>query len=104
MPVALMLLEVAGLGSQRFRAWSAGRPTRRSPRSRPCWPGGCGSGIWLTVSAHDEIAVLLPLTDAEAATAVTERMAAPSRCRRRTSPIRAPAPIRTLGRSIQAGG
>jgi diguanylate cyclase (GGDEF)-like protein len=75
MPVALLLLEVAGLGSRRTeRGRRAADQALASVAS--VLAGRLRIGDAAYRFGHDEIAVLLPLTDAEAATAVTERMAA----------------------------
>jgi diguanylate cyclase (GGDEF)-like protein len=75
MPVALMLLEVAGLGSRR-----SGKGRRAADQSLAAVAAVLGRRIRVGDIAyrfgHDEIAVLLPLTDAQAAEAVTRRMTA----------------------------
>lgn len=73
MPVALLLLEVAGLGSRR-----AERGRKEADQALAAVARVLARSLRVGDVAYrfgyEEIAVLLPLTDAEAATAVTERL------------------------------
>jgi GGDEF domain-containing protein len=75
MPVALMLLEVAGLGSRRSE-----KGRQAADQSLAAVAGVLERRLRVGDVAyrfgHDEIAVLLPLTGAQAADAVTRRMTA----------------------------